>query len=303
MAETSFAVTFDGPALGSGKMSVGDLAPALLALSDAFAEGGRLLHPGNDPISLNIRATRDGSFVVHLIAQGGSLWDQFVDIFASNSATAIGHLVEALIGAHGLFALVKKLRSRKITAVDPVDPGTVRITMEDGNTMEIPAEVFALLESVTVRRSARTVVSPLERDGIDAVKFTLSEAEVVIVAKDDLPAFEEAPAQEVEEIRTTEARMLLQISSVSFTKGKWRLSDGERTFPASIDAPEFLDRVDARLEVFRAGDILDCRLQTIQTNGASGLRVEHRVLEVLEHRHSGHREQLSLDDVVDEDPE
>jgi hypothetical protein len=69
MAETAFRVAYDGPALATGRMPVRDLAPALLALGDLFAEASQVIYPEGKPVALSIKATEEGSFDVHLILE------------------------------------------------------------------------------------------------------------------------------------------------------------------------------------------------------------------------------------------
>src|SRR5688500_11839084 len=52
MAETTFGVVYDGPALETGRMPVRDLAPALLALGQLFSEASRFVYPEQEPVSL-----------------------------------------------------------------------------------------------------------------------------------------------------------------------------------------------------------------------------------------------------------
>jgi hypothetical protein len=101
VAQTAFEVTYDGPALADGRMPVRDLAPALLALGDLFAEASALVYPEREPVALNIKATQEGSFVVQLILE--SAWDDVLDIFNSDAATALVNLKEIiLLGGGGL---------------------------------------------------------------------------------------------------------------------------------------------------------------------------------------------------------
>ena len=78
-------------------MPVRDLAPALLALGEIFSESGKLLYPDRPPVSLNIRATDEGSFLVQLLLEGERAWDQFVDVFSADSIDALANLKELVI--------------------------------------------------------------------------------------------------------------------------------------------------------------------------------------------------------------
>lgn len=82
--------------------------------------------------------------------------------------------------------------------------------------------------------------------------------------------------------RTSE--MALTIVAVTFAEGnKWRLSDGERTFHATIEDKPFLARVERGEEAFRNGDILVCALRVQQWRTPTGLRTEYSVVNVVDH--------------------
>ena len=78
--------------------------------------------------------------------------------------------------------------------------------------------------------------------------------------------------------------MVLSIASVVFREGnKWRLSDGENTFYATIEDEAFLARMRQGSVSFRSGDMLRCRMEVTQVRRGGRLHTERRVLEVLEH--------------------
>src|SRR4051794_41687896 len=96
-------------------MPVRELAPALLALGELFAVASETLHKDWRAVSLNIEATSEGSFYVHLYLEAEQAWDQFVNIFSSKQLSALSNLTQVVIGtggAVGVFALIKKLRGR-----------------------------------------------------------------------------------------------------------------------------------------------------------------------------------------------
>lgn len=192
--ETVFDVTYDGPALAEGRMPVRDLAPALLSLGELFAEASTTLYPGGDPVALNIRAapTR-GSFIIDLILHGpAEAWDTAVDLLSSDPIEALNHLKELVIApGAGLFWYIKRKRGRAVAQQeDAPESGQVRLTLDDGTLLEVPADVLALHGNVEVRKRAHRVIEPLNRPGVDVVEFRAEEEAVLRVDADDVPAFE-----------------------------------------------------------------------------------------------------------------
>lgn len=291
MAETAFRVAYDGPALETGKMPVRDLAPALLALGDLFAEASHVIYPEGKPVALSIKATDEGSFDVHLILESLGPWDDLVDIFGSDPVTALVNLKELIVGGTaaggGLFWLIKKLRGQSVAVEEGRDEppsGNVRLTLNDGTTLEAPAEVWTLYRRVTIRRKARQVVAPVAQEGVDQVRFGESRAEPeVVISKADLPAYEE-PTEDEDMLLDEEREIVVEIAAPAFIEGyKWRLSDGARTFFATVEDQAFLERVEVGRESFRKGDMLRCRMRIVQSRRADGLHTDYYVTQVIQH--------------------
>ena len=189
MAETSFEVKYEGEALRDGRMAVRDLAPALLALGQLFTEASQLLYPENEPVALEIEATREGSFEVELILHGaGAAWDQ-LSAHPMTSAASLIVFKEAIIGDSAdlsLFGLIKWLKGKLITdQKDGPEPGEVTLKLEDGSEITVKAEVVALARDPQIRKKAREVVQPLRREGVDKFEIRSGDKPTVELGKDD----------------------------------------------------------------------------------------------------------------------
>lgn len=294
MAEAALGVTYDGPALADGRMPVRDLAPALLALGEVFAEASVALYPDREPVALNIQATAEGSFEVQLILEVSGLWDQVVNLLNTDAADALANLMQLVGGSYGLFAFIRAINRRSIKKREAVVPGRVKLTLEDGETIEVATEVFDLYRNVQVRKSVRQVVEPLARPDVERLDLRTEDTVTVSISALDVEAFE--PPEDIDvPLLERESEMVLAIASVTFIEGnKWRFSDGERTFFAAIEDTEFLDRVERGLESFRKGDFLECQIRLVQSQRGDSLHTDYFILKVI--RHIPRQVQLPLDD-------
>ena len=285
MAETSFAVTYDGPALDTGEMAIRDLAPALLALGELFTLASVATHPDQEPVSLNIKATAEGSFEVHLILK---TLHHAVTILTSDPVNALQNLVAYVVEAKlGLFALIRLLKGRDVEVFvsDDDPPGTVTLTASDGaiSLSGVPRDVATLYEDLAIRRAAREVVEPLEREGINILRFKVDGREEAEVTEADLPAYE-LPAAPEDVLTDQEIDMAVTIVSPVFEKGKWRFQDGQSKFWAYVDDEGFMESVYKSVERFGSGDVLRCRVRVTQTRDDAGkIKKSYRVLRVEEH--------------------
>lgn len=291
MAETSFQVKYDGEALRDGRMPVRDLAPALLALGQLFTEASQLLYPENDPVSLEIEATREGSFEVELILHGaGMAWDQ-LSTNPMESAAALVVFKEIVIGNSvdpSLFGLIKWLKNKLVQQEsDGPNPGEVTLRAEDGSEITVKAEVAALNQDPQIRKKIREVVEPLRREGVDKFEVRSDAKPTVELGEDDVPAFEIPEVEEAEIVSQDEIDVHLDVFMPDLEKGgnrKWRFGGLGETFSAPIEDAEFMEKVNQHEEVFGVGDQLRSRLQIIQKRdpGTGKIRAERRVVKVYE---------------------
>lgn len=94
MATYDFSVRYYGTAINDGKMPVRELASSLIALSDSFKDIQQIINPNEKTVSLDIKATEEGSFIVDLIlANGADVFSKTIDMLSGKESTAFANLV------------------------------------------------------------------------------------------------------------------------------------------------------------------------------------------------------------------
>lgn len=287
-----FSIRYDGPALAAHQMDVRELAPALIALSELLEQSSKAAYPDATEVQVKVNGSfKGGSFGVDLTAVQ-TVAQQIVAAFSGQEATAAANLFGivgglGLLGTGGLIGVIKWLRGRKPSEIRlDGDKAIFEIRIEDTvETMEVDLVTARLYKTRLVRQSLAKVVKPLEREGIDTFACGQNGRVVVVVTKEDVPAFELA-ASEADVVSDTVGRsVLLQIESAVFKDGnKWRFNDGASPFFAELRDPAFMARIESGLERFGKGDLLIVDLRRVQSVTDNGLRLEYTVERVLEHR-------------------
>lgn len=287
VAEAEFRATYDGPGLIDGRMEVRDLAPALLALADVFAVVHEQQYPGDPRVSLQIKATEPGSFDVHLVLTQVEMAQR---ILTSDPATALVNLKELVISpAVGVFALVKRMRGRRIQRRqdDTPQPGQVTLTLDDGTTLAMPRASADSVQNVTVRQRVEQVVQPLLRSGVDALRLTTDKTTTVEINPQDVESFDHRYATDeaaTELSEPVEVDWWLTIETPQLEPGtrRWRFNDGEGSFSAQVDDEAFLGRVATREVTFGRGDLFHCKVRKEQKVKPDGsLTTTYTVVKVL----------------------
>jgi hypothetical protein len=289
-----FIVSFDGPAVSEGRIDVRDLAPALLSLGRLIDAANSAINGDKVPIKVEAKALSDGSFEVHLDAII-SLWGAIKTLLDNPNAQAAKSLLEwiGIIGTPigvvggGVIALYRFLNGRKPDRVSPAPQNSFTITVGD-QSLSVPFEVLKLYQDITVNRAFNEFLTVVEPGRIDNVEFrsegTTKGTGALSLTPDDKNKFvlsEPQPETVVDETR----RLALSIRSLAFQEGnKWRMFDGQNTITATIEDRDFIERVNLNMIRFAKGDIMICEVKTVQTQSIDGLKTEHTVLRVIEHR-------------------
>lgn len=282
-----FTVRYDGPALADHTIPVTALAPALLSLSELFnVAHGIASTDATLPPALEVRANREGSFAVDLVLVANETVDLFSLREVVAAATAFT-LLEPVVKALRYLQLSRRLGSEPET--QELEPGQLRITWPDGTTFDGPSSTRDLAESMDFRRTAKQTLAPLEAGiGIDTLEIRSDDADVeletLVLDREDAHDFDKLPSDD--QVMSDVTREVgLNPLKPSFESGyKWWVSDGTSRFWVTMHDLAFLQRVETSAEAFAAGDVLRCKLRSRQLRDDKGeLRMEHTVLEVLDH--------------------
>ena len=250
-----FELTYDGPALATGRMPVRDLAPALLALGDLFHEAHAISAPTEAPVELEVRAApRRGSFEVSLHLTTSDV----VNLLTSSEAVAAGTVVTLVGGVVEPFKLIKWILARQaVSREDDRSAGTTTYIDQSTNiSIVVPFLSAELFERPTVRRRARDVVTPLDAPGVEIMKIDTNLGESVEVRESETQAFA-AAAENVEPVVDQEFEAVVSVISPSFKpKYRWRVALGDQVIMAKIGAEDFIARIQRHEVAFLEGDAL-----------------------------------------------
>lgn len=302
MAE-NLRVTYDGPAVEGGQISVDDLAPSLVALSALLRELHGEHWPFEPAIRLEIRANERGSFKVDLqIVQ--EFADDAINILNSDAASAAANLVELGSVLVALILIVKKLAQDDDTASEdssdrsedssdpsddspPTDPEPLdNVEFEPSSVDEqSPTQLRALASMARgrVRRLVRQFLAPLSRSdgGMTNMSIEATNRSAQITAAE----LAEVDLEEGSDVLLDDtSQILLRAVSIAFEPdNKWRMSDGQARYWVKVEDPDFLARVEMNQESFRKNDLFRVQLRTIQRQEPDGRISTERFAETVEH--------------------
>ncbi len=138
----------------------------------------------------------------------------------------------------------------RLTDHPPVESGD-QIETRDHVLTDVRDRLYVadLYNDITVLQATREIVRPLERTGIEEIKFSAldSEEDGSRIELDDVPAFVEPAIRldDAETIHTGKFDRILGVVSPSFTGDYvWRLTDGDNRISAGMKDAEFLGRVE-----------------------------------------------------------
>lgn len=294
MSRATLTIAYDGPALREHAMDVRDLAPAMLGLGQLFDAANAALNGDAARVKVQVKATEPGCFQIAFeVVQ--TVGEHLMALLTSQPVTAASNLITLLVGAGavvgtpvaagtGLFWLIKRLKGGQFDKVETLPEGTVRIIIGDEH-LDIPLALLRLYQDVAVRAAAQKVIEePLKKEGIESFEVREHLRVIIRITKDEAPYFAKPHVPDATLVDDTR-RSAFSIISLAFKEdNKWRLNDGTNAISVNIEDADFLSRVDANRISFSKGDILICDVRVVQKQTDAGLKTEHTVVHVVEHR-------------------
>ena len=294
VAEERFAVRFDGEAIHDARIDARELGMSLVGMADLLkaVQATQSELKDQEPVSLDVHATEEGSFIVDLVLVGvGSFWDYARNVLTGEDVTAVANLGALLGLTGGVLVWIKKFGIPKIDRHEQINEGTVRVWTRDGDVIEMPPDVFLAIRSDSVVKAAAEAVRPLEKEGIETLEIrgeTTQSLEVVIT-KDDLPNFD--PPEIVEEDDEDEGDaedVWVTLLGVSLDgSGKYRVDDGAEEYQATLDDAEFLERVLSGAIQFGAADEVKVTVRHTKYRTRKQTRTRHSIERVQKLRRPG----------------
>ncbi|NLD09769.1 MAG: hypothetical protein GX667_09320 [Xanthomonadaceae bacterium] len=289
MSRESFYVVYDGPALVDSEMDAKFLAPALLALSEAIEEANNIFNGTKANAKLKVNASfKSGCFGIEL-SMLVSFWDKTKHIFSEVTLADAKNILEwiglitgqgSIIGA-SVFGLIKWVNGRKITKIEPIyDSGICKVYI-GSDCLEVEERVIELYRDIKFRKAVIGMLSPLKQDGINefAVTNSLQSEKFTVVTKNEVERFE-LPEEE-DPLSDSVYETNLQIVGLSFEENnKWKFSDGNGLFNASILDEDFISEIDAGVLSFSKGDVISATVRQIQTMKNGKIKSEYQLLKV-----------------------
>ncbi len=104
--------------------------------------------------------------------------DRALDLLTSREVQATLNISGLLGIVWGAVRLLRAYAQARIRSQERVELGRIRVTLADGTVLDVPAESQDLVRDLSFRRSMRTVVSPLERDGVDELVLSAQTGRV-----------------------------------------------------------------------------------------------------------------------------
>lgn len=298
MSHTEFDLTYDGPAVENGMMDVRDLAPALLGVGQLIEAANRVLYGSNAVANVRVMTVRTGSFNIGLDV-GVTFLQAMRDMWSGPEATAAANLIAVMTFGTGVpigaIKLIKMLKGRNPNAIHRKEGGRVEVEI-NGQRIEVDEPVARVAVDLNVRLALESVIAePLAKEGIERVQLG-TPGKVERIQKEEGYYFLVSPNHEAN-IFESRYRAPVSIISLSFKEGnKWRVYDGKSQINATVTDEEFLAKVNRNEVAFTKDDILICDFRVITRKEPKGLKSEHFIERVVEHRQASSQQMAFFDE-------
>jgi hypothetical protein len=178
-------------------IDVFELSPTLLAVGQIILESQKTLLPEREPVSINVKPFKNGSFEIEIVMFAKSNLQQILTLIRSQTGKDIADVLQyiglisvaasATVGAPvTLFKLIKWLNG-KPKSIEKTTSGDYKYIDDSGNNISVPLEVHALYQNVNIQQTIYNgIAKPLENKQVENIECFIKniEATKTIIEKD-----------------------------------------------------------------------------------------------------------------------
>lgn len=287
MEKESLIIAYDGTALEKHEFDIEELAVSLTGIANLLKQASSVLNKGqSSKISIKVSSLSPGSFEIHLIAEQ---LNQALAFFGTNPQIVGLSTILSLLGFSGLglIQFVLRLRNNKIERAKENENGEVEVTYIENNTtnkITINKNVYVLYNDIDIRNSFTKILSPLNVEGIETFEVRDSKKNVKEkINKDEVQYFYASTQNDLLDEHTID--MWLSFINISFKDGnKWKFSNGDNEFYASMEDKQFLDSVNNDIMRFSKNDTMKASVKISQYLTENGIKTYYSIIKILEYK-------------------
>lgn len=242
-SDTQIQIAYEGRALASHSMDVEQLAPALLAVGQLFAEANHVLNEGRTKVNVRVRSDFEhGCFLANLDIVFS--WAQQIADLVSGDGTISAAKVAAILGigigggGGSLIWYLKAKGKKPVKSVSERDKlGNVQIEFEgDHNHVEIHHHVHDLSTNQKILNAAEKIMDPTQSAGVDYVEFRRNGEAISTINKDEAREIMEGIELERGGLppQVIQARLTTHRPALDTSTKKWRFWHGDRSISVDI---------------------------------------------------------------------
>lgn len=175
----------------------------------------------------------------------------------------------------------------KAISPDSLTKNNFQIENQNGQSIYASGNVVNIITNMEAGEAVEKFIkSALEKDLSHVEINSKFVGKVAKIEKKEAAYFIPIITEKLSEVKNEqEIQMALLIESAVFKEGnKWRFSDGEHSFPATIIDEEFIKRVNEGSARFGKGDELVARVRFTQSGTFGSLKLDRTIIKVLEHK-------------------
>lgn len=278
-----FTVSYKLPSTEDHSIDAVTLGNSIIAMDSLIKQADKILNGEASEVSLAVKASREGSFMVEFVAamsSGG------IDVLRTLGLVGLGGA--ALSGT--VMGALQEIRNRKIrsSVIITNDGGTTnhQVELDDGTIIDCPEPVKRLLMSHSVRQQLDAALrKPAGSEEGGSIVLMDGSSEPIELSSEDIENFKVPRVSQFSENQVIEQTVNVKFVQINLEGSSgWRAKITDEDFSVKMSDETFLDRINARSDVVVKDQMFEVLMETTTKKVDDKSTVSRKILRVIRHR-------------------